>query len=131
MSKVETRMIPVPHHRIKQLREHWMEIFTPITVTMKLKMRTNLKTKRIEIQTNKGTETEHPSGHPSQKRAEVVTKYSVNTNRRKGKAYNVQLFNKRRSFPLQTCGKTHLHWDIARFPFLCSSSSNFSNICRE
>lgn len=44
--------IPVPTNRMTPLKEHWMELYTPITENMKVDMRMNLKTKRARTQMN-------------------------------------------------------------------------------
>jgi len=53
--KVEFRRIPVPPHRFTPLREHWPELFKPVTEHLKLDMRMNLKTRRVEVKTTKET----------------------------------------------------------------------------
>lgn len=42
-SKVEFRKISVPPHRYTPLKEHWMELYTPIFEQMKIDIRMNLK----------------------------------------------------------------------------------------
>mmetsp|Transcript_18522 Transcript_18522/g.52018 ORF Transcript_18522/g.52018 Transcript_18522/m.52018 type:complete len:230 (+) Transcript_18522:136-825(+) len=66
--KVEFRRIPVPQHRMTPLKTHWMEIFKPITENLKLDMRMNLKTKKVEIKTTPKT----TSPHVLQKAADFV-----------------------------------------------------------
>jgi len=54
-NKVELRRVPVPQHRFTPLKENWMAIYKPITDMLKLDMRMNLKTKKVEIKTTKDT----------------------------------------------------------------------------
>merc|ERR1711904_196321 len=44
-----TRMITVPNHRFNPLRRHWMDLYKPITEELKLDIRMNLKTRKVEI----------------------------------------------------------------------------------
>ncbi|GLI61454.1 hypothetical protein VaNZ11_003845 [Volvox africanus] len=53
--KVEWRRVPVPQHRMKPLKASWMELYTPITQNLKLDMRMNLQTKKVEIKTTPNT----------------------------------------------------------------------------
>lgn len=69
--KVEFRRIPVPQHRMTPLKTHWMELYTPITENLKLDMRMNLKTKKVEIKTTDQT----PNGDVLQKAADFVHAY--------------------------------------------------------
>ena len=39
----------MPAHRFAPLKEHWLKIYTPIAEHMKLQIRMNLKSKRVEI----------------------------------------------------------------------------------
>lgn len=45
----ETRKIAVPPHRYTPLKENWLKIYTPIVEHMKLQVRMNLQTRRVEI----------------------------------------------------------------------------------
>jgi RNA-binding protein PNO1 len=54
-NKIEFRRIPVPQHRLTPLKTHWMELYNPITQNMKIDMRMNLKTKKVEIKTTVDT----------------------------------------------------------------------------
>ena len=47
--------IPVPQHRMTPLKASWMQLYTPITDHLKLDMRMNLKTKKVEIKTTPAT----------------------------------------------------------------------------
>eukprot|EP00878_Enallax_costatus_P027789 GHUV01029944.1.p1 GENE.GHUV01029944.1~~GHUV01029944.1.p1 ORF type:complete len:171 (+),score=23.40 GHUV01029944.1:792-1304(+) len=53
--KVEFRRIPVPQNRMTPLKTAWMQLYTPITENLKLDMRMNLKTKKVEIKTTPQT----------------------------------------------------------------------------
>lgn len=55
LAKVEFRRIPVPQHRLTPLKSHWLELYKPIVENMKLDMRMNLKTKKVEVKTTKDT----------------------------------------------------------------------------
>lgn len=55
-AKVEFRRIPVPQHRMTPLKAAWMQLYTPITDHLKLDMRMNLKTKKVEIKTSAATQ---------------------------------------------------------------------------
>eukprot|EP00761_Pharyngomonas_kirbyi_P012364 gb/GECH01012391.1/.p1 GENE.gb/GECH01012391.1/~~gb/GECH01012391.1/.p1 ORF type:complete len:684 (+),score=165.09 gb/GECH01012391.1/:1-2052(+) len=54
--KVEYRRVKVPQHMYKQLKTHWMEIYTPIVDHMKLQIRMNTKNRCVEIRSSKHTE---------------------------------------------------------------------------
>lgn len=70
-NKVEFRRIPVPQHRMTPLKTAWMQLYTPITEHLKLDMRMNLKTKKVEIKTTAETQ----SGDMLQKAADFVHAY--------------------------------------------------------
>eukprot|EP00879_Flechtneria_rotunda_P001924 GHRR01002097.1.p1 GENE.GHRR01002097.1~~GHRR01002097.1.p1 ORF type:complete len:224 (+),score=52.29 GHRR01002097.1:408-1079(+) len=53
--KVEFRRIPVPQNRMTPLKTAWMQLYQPITENLKLDMRMNLKTKKVEIKTTPQT----------------------------------------------------------------------------
>jgi RNA-binding protein PNO1 len=67
-ARVEFRRVPVPQHRLTPLRNAWMDLYTPITQHLKLDMRMNLRTKRVEIKTTKQT----PSADLLQRAADFV-----------------------------------------------------------
>eukprot|EP00053_Salpingoeca_punica_P015784 m.146061 g.146061 ORF g.146061 m.146061 type:complete len:186 (-) comp16799_c5_seq1:238-795(-) len=50
------RRIPVPPHRYTPLKEHWMQIFTPVAEHMKLQIRMNTKSRHVELKTCEATE---------------------------------------------------------------------------
>merc|ERR1712141_223101 len=52
----ETRKIQVPKHRMVPLKENWLKIFNPVVEHLKLQIRFNLKTKKVEIRTSKDTQ---------------------------------------------------------------------------
>jgi len=70
-NKVEFRRIVVPQHRMTPLKNAWMSLYTPITEHLKLDMRMNLKTKKVEIKTTADT----PNADMLQKAADFVHAY--------------------------------------------------------
>jgi len=54
--KTEFRRVPVPQHRFTPLKNNWLQLFKPVTEHMKLDMRMNLKTRKVEIKTKADTE---------------------------------------------------------------------------
>lgn len=50
-NKVEFRRVPVPQHRMTPLKNNWLALYTPVTQTLKLDMRMNIKTRKVEIKT--------------------------------------------------------------------------------
>ncbi len=54
--KTEYRKVSVPQNRFTPLKEHWLELYTPVTEQMKCDMRMNLKTRKIELRTTAETE---------------------------------------------------------------------------
>mmetsp|Transcript_31612 Transcript_31612/g.70330 ORF Transcript_31612/g.70330 Transcript_31612/m.70330 type:complete len:225 (-) Transcript_31612:1988-2662(-) len=69
--KVEFRRVPVPQHRMTPLKNAWMQLYKPITENLKLDMRMNLKTKKVEIKTTPQT----TNGDVLQKAADFVHAY--------------------------------------------------------
>lgn len=53
--KLESRKVPVPPHRMSPLRGSWTKIYPPLVEHLKLQVRMNLKTKTVEMRTNKNT----------------------------------------------------------------------------
>ncbi|CAI5756237.1 unnamed protein product [Candida verbasci] len=53
--KLESRKIPVPPHRMTPLKNVWTKIYPPLVDHLKLQVRMNLKTKTVELKTNKLT----------------------------------------------------------------------------
>lgn len=56
--KLESRKVAVPPHRMTPLKNTWMKIYPPLVEYLKLQVRMNLKTKTVELRTNKSTEDE-------------------------------------------------------------------------
>lgn len=54
--KLESRKVPVPPHRMTPLKNTWMKIYPPLVDHLKLQVRMNLRTKTVEMKTNKQTE---------------------------------------------------------------------------
>lgn len=54
--KLETRKVAVPPHRMTPLKNTWVKIYPPLVDHLKLQVRMNLKTKTVELRTNKHTE---------------------------------------------------------------------------
>ncbi|GEQ67501.1 hypothetical protein JCM33374_g1166 [Metschnikowia sp. JCM 33374] len=54
--KLESRKVAVPPHRMTPLKNTWMKIYPPLVDHLKLQVRMNLKTKTVEMRTNKYTE---------------------------------------------------------------------------
>lgn len=53
--RVEFRRVPVPQHRMTPLKNAWLSLYQPVTESLKLDMRMNLKTKKVEIKTRADT----------------------------------------------------------------------------
>ncbi|KAK6461310.1 Pre-rRNA-processing protein PNO1 [Scheffersomyces coipomensis] len=53
--KLESRKVPVPPHRMTPLKNVWPKIYPPLVDHLKLQVRMNLKTKTVELKTNKHT----------------------------------------------------------------------------
>ncbi|KAG6466097.1 RNA-binding protein pno1-like [Zingiber officinale] len=53
--KIEFRKVSVPQHRFAPLKRCWMEIYTPIYEQMKIDIRMNLKTKKVELKNRADT----------------------------------------------------------------------------
>lgn len=51
----EIRKIPVPPHRYSPLKEHWIDVYTPIVQYMGLQIRMNTKTRSVELRTSDQT----------------------------------------------------------------------------
>lgn len=54
--KMDSRKIPVPPHRYTPLKENWLKIFTPVVEHLKLQIRFNLTSRKVEIRTSKETQ---------------------------------------------------------------------------
>ncbi|KAF5203279.1 Pre-rrna-processing protein pno1 [Thalictrum thalictroides] len=53
--QVQFRKVSVPPHRFTPLKKTWMEIYTPIYETMKIDIRMNVKTRKVELKTRSDT----------------------------------------------------------------------------
>eukprot|EP00227_Mantoniella_beaufortii_P002113 CAMPEP_0197609658 /NCGR_PEP_ID=MMETSP1326-20131121/51626_1 /TAXON_ID=1155430 /ORGANISM="Genus nov. species nov., Strain RCC2288" /LENGTH=228 /DNA_ID=CAMNT_0043178063 /DNA_START=205 /DNA_END=891 /DNA_ORIENTATION=+ len=56
--KCEYRKVNVPANRFTPLKENWMALYEPVTKQMKVDMRMNLKSKKVELKTTDKTEDE-------------------------------------------------------------------------
>lgn len=45
--RLEFRRVPVPQHRMTPLKTAWLALYKPVTETLKLDMRMNLKSKKV------------------------------------------------------------------------------------
>lgn len=71
--KTELRRIAVPVRRFTPLKDNWLALYKPITEQLKLDMRMNLKTKKVEIKTTKNT----PDVGSLQKAADFVSSFML------------------------------------------------------
>ncbi|CAK9437637.1 uncharacterized protein LODBEIA_P20150 [Lodderomyces beijingensis] len=55
MSKIESRKVPIPPHRMTPLKNVWTKIYPPLVEHLKLQVRMNLKTKSVELRSTKTT----------------------------------------------------------------------------
>ncbi|KAF4123328.1 RNA-binding protein PNO1 [Geosmithia morbida] len=55
VTRVETRKIPVPPHRMTPLKQAWSSIYPPLVEHLKLQCRMNIKRKTVELRTSKHT----------------------------------------------------------------------------
>jgi len=69
--KIEFRRVTVPQHRMTPLKAQWMALYEPVTQHMKLDMRMNLKSKKVELKTTPDT----PDAGYLQKAADFVHAY--------------------------------------------------------
>ncbi|GAB4846162.1 pre-rRNA-processing protein pno1 [Ancistrocladus abbreviatus] len=53
--QVQFRKVSVPPHRYTPLKKAWMEIYTPIYEQMKIDIRMNLKSRKVELKTRADT----------------------------------------------------------------------------
>lgn len=75
---VTNTQVPVPQHRMTPLKSRWMELYRPVTDTLKLDMRMNLKTRKVEIKTTKKT----PEAAYLQKAADFVHAFLLGTRKK-------------------------------------------------
>jgi RNA-binding protein PNO1 len=47
--KIEFRRVPVPQHRMTPLKNAWLTLYQPVTENLKLDMRMNLKTRKVDL----------------------------------------------------------------------------------
>ncbi|XP_002964966.2 RNA-binding protein PNO1 [Selaginella moellendorffii] len=66
--KVQFRRIAVPSHRYTPLKKHWLDIYTPVVEQMKIDLRMNLKTRKVELKTKRDT----PDTSALQKSADFI-----------------------------------------------------------
>lgn len=45
----EVRKVPVPSHRLTPLKEHWLQVYTPVVEHLRLDIRFNVKSRNVEI----------------------------------------------------------------------------------
>lgn len=69
--KVEFRRVPVPQHRMTPLKNGWLTLYKPVTENLKLDMRMNLKTRKVEIKTTLET----PDSGNLQRAADFIHAY--------------------------------------------------------
>ncbi|RKP03122.1 hypothetical protein CXG81DRAFT_29362 [Caulochytrium protostelioides] len=69
----ESRMIPIPPHRLTPLKNEWMNIYTPLVEHMKLQIRMVLRTRSVELRN--GPETTHETS--LQKGADFVRAFAM------------------------------------------------------
>ncbi|OAQ64176.1 pre-rRNA-processing protein [Pochonia chlamydosporia 170] len=55
VTRVETRKIPVPPHRMTPLKQAWPSIYPPLVEHLKLQCRMNIKRKAVELRTSQHT----------------------------------------------------------------------------
>ncbi|KAH7017874.1 hypothetical protein EDB80DRAFT_889022 [Ilyonectria destructans] len=55
VTRVETRKIPIPPHRMTPLKKSWPTIYPPLVEHLKLQCRMNIKRKTVELRTSKHT----------------------------------------------------------------------------
>ncbi|XP_010552338.1 PREDICTED: RNA-binding protein pno1 [Tarenaya hassleriana] len=53
--RVQFRKIPVPPHRYAPIKKAWLDIFTPVHEQMKIDIRMNLKSRKVELKTRADT----------------------------------------------------------------------------
>lgn len=69
--KIEFRRVPVPQHRVTPLKNNWLALYKPVTENLKLDMRMNLKTKKVEVKTTADT----PDSSNLQRAADFIHAY--------------------------------------------------------
>lgn len=46
--RIEFRRVPVPQNRMTPLKNNWLALYKPVTENLKLDMRMNLKTRKVQ-----------------------------------------------------------------------------------
>ncbi|KAL4859178.1 Pre-rRNA-processing protein PNO1 [Chlorella vulgaris] len=69
--RIEFRRVPVPQHRMTPLKNNWLALYKPVTENLKLDMRMNLKTRKVEIKTTPAT----PDSGNLQRAADFIHAY--------------------------------------------------------
>lgn len=54
-TRVESRKVPIPPHRMTPLKASWPKIYPPLVEHLKLQVRMNIKNKAVELRTSKHT----------------------------------------------------------------------------
>lgn len=54
-TRIETRKVPIPPHRMSPLKTNWPTIYPPLVEHLKLQVRMNLSKKAVELRTSKHT----------------------------------------------------------------------------
>ncbi|KAH8676779.1 hypothetical protein BGZ60DRAFT_403402 [Tricladium varicosporioides] len=54
-TRVETRKVPIPPHRMTPLKASWPKIYPPLVEHLKLQVRMNVKNKAVELRTSQST----------------------------------------------------------------------------
>ena len=55
VTRVETRKVPIPPHRMTPLKQNWATIYPPLVEHLKLQCRMNVKRKTVELRSSKHT----------------------------------------------------------------------------
>ncbi|QSZ28617.1 hypothetical protein DSL72_003116 [Monilinia vaccinii-corymbosi] len=55
VTRVDTRKVPIPPHRMTPLKAAWPKIYPPLVEHLKLQVRMNIKNKAVELRTSKHT----------------------------------------------------------------------------
>jgi len=53
---VQEASVTIPKHRLNPLKQHWMDIYQPVVVNMKLQIRFNTRSRSVELRTSPQTE---------------------------------------------------------------------------
>lgn len=55
ITRIETRKVPIPPHRMTPLKGSWPKVYGPLVEHLKLQVRMNLKNKTVELRNSKHT----------------------------------------------------------------------------